>query len=55
MGKIRRPLMWLVVAFLVYAVFKSPDQAADIVRTAWDGLVSGLGAVARFFDALLAG
>lgn len=55
MGKIRRPLMWVVVAFLVYAVFKSPDQAADIVRAAWDGILGGLGAVARFFDALLAG
>jgi hypothetical protein len=55
MGRMRRPLMWIVVAFLVYAVFKSPDQAADIVRAAWDGILDGLGAVARFFDALLAG
>jgi hypothetical protein len=55
MGKIRRPLMWVVVAFLVYAVFKSPDQAANIVRAAWSGILDGLSAVARFFDALLAG
>jgi hypothetical protein len=47
--------MWVVVAFLVYAVFKSPDQAADIVRAAWDGILDGLRAVGRFFDALLAG
>ena len=55
MGRIRRPLMWIVVAFLVYAVFKSPDQAADIVRAAWSGILEGLSAVAHFFDALLAG
>jgi hypothetical protein len=47
--------MWLVIAFLVYAVFKSPDQAADIVRAAWEGILDALGAVAKFFDALLAG
>jgi hypothetical protein len=46
--------MWLVIAFLVYAAFKSPDQAADIMRAAWDGILEGLAAVARFFDALLA-
>jgi hypothetical protein len=54
-GRIRRPLMWVAIAFLVYAVFKSPDQAADMVRAAWDGILEALGAVAKFFDALLAG
>ena len=43
----------LIVAFLIYAIFKSPDQAASIVRTAWDGVVDGLHAIGRFFDALL--
>lgn len=55
MGRLKRPLIWVLVAFLVYAVFKSPDQAAGIVRGAWDGIVTGLGAVAAFFDALLRG
>ena len=35
----------LIVAFLIYAIFKSPDQAASIVRTAWDGVVDGLHAM----------
>ena len=55
MGRLKKPLIWLLVAFFVYAVFRSPDQAADIVRGAWDGIVSGLGSVAAFFDALLKG
>ena len=55
MGRLKKPLIWVLVAFLVYAVFKSPDQAAGIVRGAWDGIISGLGAVAAFFDALLRG
>jgi hypothetical protein len=45
----------LIVAFLIYAIFKSPDQAATIVRTAWGGLVDGAHAIGKFFDALLNG
>jgi hypothetical protein len=54
MTKLRKPLMWVVVAFLVYAVFKSPDQAAAMVRAGWSGILDGLAAVGHFFDALLA-
>lgn len=53
MGKLKKPLVVLVVAFFLYALFKSPDQAASIVRSAWDGIVEGLHAIGRFFDALL--
>lgn len=52
-GRVRRVLLYLVLAFCVYAVFKSPDQAAAIVRAGWDGIVAGLSAIASFFDALL--
>jgi len=52
-GRVRRILIYLLLAFCVYAVFKSPDQAANIVRTGWDGIVSGMTAIGRFFDALL--
>jgi hypothetical protein len=49
-----KTIAWvLVVAFVLYAIFKSPDQAATIVRTAWGGIVDGLQAIGRFFDALL--
>ncbi len=53
MGRVRKVLIYLVLAFCVYAVFKSPDQAAGIVRDGWDGIVAGLRAIGRFFDALL--
>jgi hypothetical protein len=49
-----KTIAWvLLVAFLIYAIFKSPDQAAAIVRTAWGGVLDGLQAIGRFFDALL--
>jgi hypothetical protein len=51
----RKILLWVVIAFLVYAIFASPDQAADIVRAAIDGIFDGLSAIGRFFDSLLTG
>ena len=35
MKKFWRVFRWFVLAFFVYAVLKSPDNAADIVRTAF--------------------
>ncbi len=55
MPSFRKIVFWVVVAFLVYAIFRSPDQAAAIVRTGWDGIVAGFTAVGDFFDALLTG
>ena len=54
MAKLRKPVLWLLLAFSIYAIVKSPDQAASMVRSAWDGIHEGLRAVGRFFDALLA-
>jgi hypothetical protein len=53
--RFRKVLFWIVVVFLLYAVFSSPDQAAGIVRTAIGGILAALGAIGDFFDALLAG
>lgn len=53
MSRAKKVLIWFLIAFAVYAIFKSPDQAAGIVASAWDGIVSGFSAIGRFFDALL--
>ncbi len=53
--RIKNVAYLLIAAFLIYAIFKSPDQAASIVRTAWNGVVDGLHAIGKFFDALLNG
>jgi hypothetical protein len=44
---------WVLLAFLVYAVVKSPTQAADIIRTSFDIIVQGFRSIFAFFDALL--
>jgi hypothetical protein len=44
---------WVLLAFLVYAIVKSPTQAADMIRTAFDIIVQGFQSIFAFFDALL--
>lgn len=51
--KLRRVLLWILVIFALYAVFRSPDQAANVTRTGVDGLGQALSSVKQFFDALL--
>ena len=52
--RIRTVVFWFVVAFFVYAIFQSPDQAAALVRNALEGIMALLSAIGEFFDALLA-
>jgi hypothetical protein len=49
-----RVLLWIVLIFLIYAIFRSPQDAAQIVTAAIQGIGAGLGAVFAFFDAILA-
>jgi hypothetical protein len=53
MQRVKKILLWVLGAFGVYAIFTSPDSAADIVRTSGDILVDGVKSVGQFFDALL--
>ena len=53
MQRVKKIVLWTLLAFFVYAIVKSPAQAADIARNAWDILVQGLRSVGSFFDALL--
>lgn len=53
MPRIRQILLWLVIAFFVYAIMKSPAKAGDIVSTAWQIVIDGVTALGKFFDALL--
>ena len=53
MQRVKKIVLWGVLAFFVYAVVKSPSQAADIVRTIWDIILQGFKSIGSFFDALL--
>jgi hypothetical protein len=46
-------LLWLLDAVAAYAIFTSPDQAAQIVKTSGSILADGVRNIGSFFDALL--
>lgn len=51
--KLKKILLWTLVAFFIYALYKSPSQAADIVQSAWDILVQAFASIGSFFNSLL--
>ena len=53
MQRVKKILLWVLVAFGAYAIFTSPDRAADMVKTAGDICVDGVKSIGTFFDALL--
>ena len=55
MPPIKKIVLWLLVAFLLYAVLTSPDSAARIFSSIWEIITNGLSNIARFFDRRIGG
>lgn len=53
MHKAKRLLLWLIVAFVIYAIFNSPGRAGDIVHSAWDIIAQAGKSLGAFFDSVL--
>ena len=51
--KAKKIILIIVLAFFAYAVFTSPDKAADIVSNLWGVIVDGFNAILVFFNSLL--
>ena len=49
---IKKGLIWIVIAFAIYSVIATPDQAANAVRSAGNGGQEAGRAVLEFFNAL---
>jgi hypothetical protein len=49
---IKPVIIVLVVAFVLFYIITSPDQAANITSSGWDALVDIAHGVGRFFDKL---
>ncbi|WP_181010044.1 hypothetical protein [Ornithinimicrobium sufpigmenti] len=54
LSMIRRILLVLVLAFLLYAVITNPDEAVDIGRAAWDLVRAGWSSLREHIDQLVA-
>jgi hypothetical protein len=50
---LRQILVFLVLAFIAYAVLTVPGQAGDVTRDAWAHIKDGFEAVTTFFDTLI--
>lgn len=53
MQRVKKVLLWVLVAFAVYAILTSPHQAADLAKTSGSILADGARNVGSFFDSLL--
>jgi hypothetical protein len=53
MQRVKKIVLFTLLAFSAYAIVMSPTQAADIVGNAWSILVQGITGVGDFFNALL--
>lgn len=53
MQRVKKPVLWTLLAFFVYAIVTSPGQAADVIHSTWDIIVEGVRSMGNFFDALL--
>lgn len=51
--KARKVVIWLVVAFIAYAIFKSPTKSGDIVHNIWSILSNGVDQLGKFYDKIL--
>ena len=49
---IKRVLGWLVAAFVIYAIYKTPGQAADAANRIWDIIQNAFTSLTRFFNGL---
>ncbi|MDQ1629528.1 MAG: hypothetical protein QOI54_3272 [Actinomycetota bacterium] len=53
MPSLKRVLLWLAVAFVVYTIIVAPTTAADAVRQSADGLSNAGQSLLDFFGALV--
>ena len=50
---IKKIFTWIFWIFVLWAIFTSPNRAADLVLTIWEIILNGFNAIAVFFDRLL--
>lgn len=53
--KVKKFLWITLVVFIIYMVIVSPQEAANIVRSALDKIGNGLNSVGQFVNALMKG
>ena len=49
---LKKAVVWLIIAFAIYSIIATPQQAAEAVRGAGEGLQTVGLSLGKFFDAL---
>jgi hypothetical protein len=52
-AKAKTILIWLVVIFVIFAIYKSPDRASEVAGSVWDIIVNAVSAFATFMSGLV--
>jgi len=52
-AKAKTILIWLVVIFVVFAIYKSPDRSSEVVGAIWDIIVNAVNAFGTFLGGLI--
>ena len=53
-AKLKNIVIVLIALFLVYAVVRDPERAANVMKSIWDLLYSTIDGFGRFFASLAA-
>ena len=53
MKVVKKILLWTLVAFVIYAIFRYPSLAADAVSSVWNFIVHLFESLFSFFNSLL--
>lgn len=53
MSRARKVILLIILIFAVYAILNSPQQSAEVVKSAFAQLLEGLRAIGQFFDSLI--
>jgi hypothetical protein len=53
MKMVKKILLFTLVAFLIYSVFKYPSLAADFVQNVWNFIVQLFKSLFSFFNSIL--
>ena len=51
--KAKKVILFIVLAFFIYAVLTSPDKTADVLGNIWGIIVEAFNSILVFFNALL--
>lgn len=51
----KKILWWIFVIFILYSIFTSPQESAEVVRTIIEIIVNGFRALGEFFRGIVQG